>query len=333
MRKQVQKAQLSQQKYIDSLTVLQEVYQRQQESLDALAERFARVNFDDVEPYYEEALTLFKAGKIDQAIAVLESANPAQRTEQILAEEKRIAQAKAEISAQEVALAKEKKKQIDAVRLLADMYSLSFDPIKAEAQYDQLIQLDSTDLEILQDAADFYRENHRYRKALLLYPKIIKHPEIENWKIANAYGHLGELYTSTGGTLSALSVFKQANLCYDSLIKIGNDNGFYKYNLAISHIKLGETYTLIGQLDSALRYFQDGSQLSKELYNVYSANADFKNCLAASYSKLGSTYSSLEKLDSALYYFRARFRLGKELYDSYEQVFKMLLAMYRSFQK
>ena len=143
LRDQLQKTRISQQEYLNQITDLQEAYERQRESLDALAEKFARVNFDDVEPYYEEALKLFKEGKIDEAIEVLESANPARRTEQIIAEEKRITRAQAELDSQRVALQREKQKQIDAVRLLADMYSLKFDPAKAKAQYDQLVRLDS----------------------------------------------------------------------------------------------------------------------------------------------------------------------------------------------
>ena len=235
LKNQVQKAQLSQQKYIDSLTVLQEAYQRQQASLDALAERFARVNFDDVESYYEEALTLFKAGKIDQAISVLESANPFQRTEQILKEEKRIVEAQVELDSQRVALKREKKKQIETVHLLADMYRLKFDPVKAEAQYDQLIRLDSTDIEIICDAADFYRENHRYNKALRLYLNIIYHPEADVWQTRNAYLYLGDLYTNTGDLQKALKVFKQSWLSYDTLAKVSNNNISYKLRKIISY--------------------------------------------------------------------------------------------------
>lgn len=179
LKDKLQKAQLSQQVYENQLTALQEQYDRQAKELTALAEKFARVNFDDVAPIYEAALELFKAGKIDEAIATLERANPAGRTEQILQEQKRLVVAQKELDAQKTALEQEKQQQIAAVRLLADMYSLKFDPARAEAQYDQLVRLDSTDLEILRDAADFYRENHLYDKAMRLYPLVIAHSKAE----------------------------------------------------------------------------------------------------------------------------------------------------------
>ena len=223
--------------------------------MDKLAEKFARVNFDDVVPVYEEALTLFKEGKVNEAIAVLEATNPAQRTKQIIAEEKRIEQAEIELDSQKVALAREKKQQIATVRLLADMYSVSFDPIKAEQQYDQLLALDSTNLEILRDAEEFFREQHLYEKAFQLNPKIVQNQEAEDWQIANAFVHLGELYTTTGKLEKAMFFFSNATFVYDTLASGTVDDPFFKQNLAVSYSKLGETYTSLGSLDSALVLF------------------------------------------------------------------------------
>jgi len=132
LRNQLKAAALSQEQYVDELSVLQEQYDLQRESLDALAEKFARINFDDVGPVYKEALTLFKEGRIKEAITTLENSNPTQRTAAILKERKRIGDARTILAIQEDSLAIEIEKQIAAIRLLADMYSLNFDPDKAE---------------------------------------------------------------------------------------------------------------------------------------------------------------------------------------------------------
>ncbi|MEM6768870.1 MAG: hypothetical protein AAF655_28290, partial [Bacteroidota bacterium] len=89
----LQKATISEQQYRDSLGILQERYDTQKENLDRLADKFARVNFDDVEPYYQKALELYKDGQIEEAIQTLEATNPAQRTEEIIQEEKRLDEA------------------------------------------------------------------------------------------------------------------------------------------------------------------------------------------------------------------------------------------------
>ena len=92
-------------------------------------------------------------------------------------------------------------------------------------------------------------------------PLIIAHPEAEAWQRANAYSHLGELYTNTGSLPKALNAFEKYRHSYDTLYKTTPTYSFYKNNLAISYSKLGETYTALGQLDSALVFFQDETVL------------------------------------------------------------------------
>ncbi|MEM6806524.1 MAG: hypothetical protein AAF696_34310, partial [Bacteroidota bacterium] len=294
-----------QQKIAQELSVLQENLENQQKRLDELSERFARTNFDDVEPVYKKALELFKLGEVDKAISLLENANLSEKTQTIIQEQRRIEQVESELLKDKTRLAKEKQKQIAAIRLLADMYSVNFDPQKADTLYADLLQLDSTDLDILQEAADFYREQHRYAKAKMLYPKIIAHPKAESWQVANAYGHMGELETNTGDLGMALKVYQNASQKYDSLSQKYPTYTFYKSNLAVSYEKLGETHSSLGNLDSALIFFQERSRLGKVLYKDYPANVSFKNGLAISYAKLGVFYTEkLEDYPKALTYFK-----------------------------
>ena len=319
LKEKLKKAEVGQKAYFDQLTALQEQFDRQKNSLDALAEKFARVNFDDVAPIYEEALLLFKAGKVDEAIAKLESTHPTQRTAEIIQEEKRLTDAQIDLDAQKTELAAEKKKQISAVRLLADMYNVNFDPEKAETQYDQLLLLDSTNLEILQEAADFYREQHRYDKAKQTYPKIIAHETAESWQIANAYIHLGELHTATGSLPAALVAYSRCFASYHKLHSEKPSFSFYKNNLAISYSKLGETHIALGDLEEALILFQESSRLEKELYQAYPQNVEFKRGLAISYERLASTHTTLGDLENALILYQECTQLQKELYEAYPQ--------------
>ncbi len=319
LRDKLQKAQLNQQEYEEKYQNLQTQYDQQQQQLTQLADKFARVNFDDVSPVYQEALELYKAGHIDQAIAKLESINPAKRTEEIIKEEKRIGEAQKELDAQRAALETQKRQQIANLRLLADMYNADFDPAKAEAQYDQLLRLDSTDLEILWDAANFYKDNHRYEKALYVCPRVIVHPKAEEWQLANAHGYLGELHTTTGNLPAALDAFSESFKMYEKMHRSEPDYSFYKGNLAISYSRLGETHTALGNLDQALTFFEKDIELSKELYAAYPQNVSFKNGLAISYEKLGSTHTALGNLDQALTFFEKDIELSKELYAAYPQ--------------
>ena len=125
----------------------------------------------------------------------------------MIGQEKQDADDQAKLDARKQATAKSKESVIAQLRLLADMYSLKFNPAKAEALFDGLLRLDSTDLSILQDAADFYRENHRYDKALRVLPLIIAHPQAEDWQKANAHDDIGEMHTATGQLEPAMRAY------------------------------------------------------------------------------------------------------------------------------
>ena len=317
LRARLKKAELSEAAFSDQLQALQAQYDLQKQNLDALAEKFARVNFDDVEPIYEEALRLFLAGKVNEAITALEGAGLLTRTQQIIQEEQRLIGAQAELDNQKAALVKEKSSQIKAVRLLADMYSVTFDPIKAEVLYDDLLLLDSTNLEILIQTTEFYQEQHRYDKAKRVNWMVIRHPEVEEWEVANAYWRLGDLQTVTGSLPNALVTYTQFHEKYKNLLKEEPSSSFNKKHLAISYAKLGETHNARGNLEPTLTFFQECSRLSKELYDAYPESVSLKNGLAIAYEKLGETHTWLGQLDSALTFFQERSRLAKELYNAY----------------
>jgi len=319
LQSQLQRLQISQTEYLDKFTTLQEQYDKQKQALDQLADKFARVNFDDVEPLYLEALELFKAGKILETQKKLEGADLLHRADQRIKERERIASAKSEIEQQDADNKKGTQQDILAIQLLVQTYLLEFNYDKAEALYDRLVLLDNTNLDILQETADFYQQIQRYEKATRLFNIIIAHPQVLDWQRANAYGHIGELSTTTGKLPDALQAFTNSRNIYTVLISNNYDKIFYRSNLAVSCGKLGETHSDLGNLDKALTFFDDETRLFKELYEAYPQNVSFKNGLAISYSKLGETHSALGNLDKALTFFEERSRLGKELYEAYPQ--------------
>jgi tetratricopeptide (TPR) repeat protein len=322
LKGELAKAQLSEKQYQDQFEALQKQHENQKKELDNLAEKFAKVNFDDVSALYQEALQLFKDGKIDEAIKKLESVDLIGRTDKRLKERERIANENAinEKGVQE---------DIKSLKLQVDLYLLKFDIAKAEVLYDRMLLLDSTNLDILSDVADFYRENHRYEKALRLYPKIIEHPQAEAWQKANAYSFLGNLYTTTGNLNKAMEAYTKCYQTYSPLSKNAPDNTFYKNNLAVSYSKLGETHTSLGNLDKALGFYEEYNHLEKELYAAYPNNVDFKNGLAISYQFLGYMYTSLGNLDKALGFYEEMNKLSEELYAAYpnNMSFKNSLAV------
>ena len=261
---------------------MQEQYNRQKASLDALADQFARVNFDDVDSLYRQALELFKAGAITACRKKLEQADLLHRTDLRLQERVRIDSAQATLARQEADNEKGLRDDIQSIRLLTQTYLLSFEFAKAEMLYDQLLRLDSTNLEILREAAIFYYEHQYYDKVLHWLPHITTHPQAEQWQRSLAYTHLGEMHTATGRLPEAIQAYGQFWKINKALFEQDSSNSFYKHNLAVSYERLGSTHTSLGHLEQALGFFQDDNQLFKELYAAYPQNADFKNGLAIS---------------------------------------------------
>jgi len=315
-----------------ALDSLQELLDIQLKNLNELAERFARTNFDDVDTLYSQALELFKAGKIDETISLLEQLDPVAVIQKYIADDSLDTDSEKKIAARRAERAKVKPRLIASARLLADMYNLRFNPDKAEVIYENLIRLDSNDLEILQEAADFYKNNHRYDKALRTYPLVIAHPKAEDWQVANAYSSMGEMHTATGNLPAALDAYTKFFESYEKLYQSDPQRSFFKDNLAISYEKLGSTHMALGNLPRALTFFEKGIELSKELYESYPQNVEFKNGLAISYVKLVQINIELEDLLKAIEYLRAAEKLFLELHrDSPENAqFKQYLDMVQS---
>jgi tetratricopeptide (TPR) repeat protein len=329
IRTDLQAARLTAEQFEKEKAQLEKDYERQQKELEVLAEKFARVNFDDVSQVYEEALEAFKAGKIDEAIAKLESVNPVKRTAAILKEEKNIAAGRTELDKRTEAFEKEKRQQIANLRLLADMYSIKLDFNKTEAQYDDLLQLDSTNLEVLRDAAFFALSNHHYNKSLKIYKSIILNPASNAWEVANSNFHMGELYMSMGDLPAALEAYtKHFDLCNDLLQKHPKFI-FYKQSLLFSLERLGVLHEKMGSFEKAQASFEKYNFLAKELHDSYPDNVDIKDALAISYSDLGNIYIQLGNLNEALSFFEAATKIFEELSKLHPQnlYFKSGLAI------
>ena len=160
------------------------------------------------------------------------------------------------------------------------MYSLKFNPAKAEALFDGLLRLDSTDLSILQDAADFYRENHRYEKALCVLPLVIAHPQVENWQKANAHADIGEMYTATGQLEPAMQAYLVCQKAYADMLQANPNRFFYKNGLAVSYSQLGWFFqSKKNDKEKARNYYLQCQALGQEIAKDYPSFVDFKDRL------------------------------------------------------
>ena len=154
LQEQLKNVQLTRESYLVKFDTLYNQFEQQQKALDALADVFARVNFDDVSEEYKKAFDLFELGRIDEALKILESTDLLNRTAKRLKEKKRLEAAGANIAQQKAENEKEIREDLQGMQLQAQLYVLTFQVEKAERLYDQVLRLDTTDLEILSVAAD-----------------------------------------------------------------------------------------------------------------------------------------------------------------------------------
>jgi len=193
LQEQLKNAEISQGEAWDRFKELQDQYDRQKQSLDELAEKFARVNFDDVSEVYRQALELFKEGKIDEAIAKLEEADFLNRSERHLMNRERIEIALDELKKQKEENEEGFKKDLEAMLRQAKMYISNGEPADALGIYEIVMQVAEDNLVVLQTCADFFVGQNRPEKALPLFEKIIAHPEADAEQKSKASQYISTL--------------------------------------------------------------------------------------------------------------------------------------------
>ncbi|MEL6676636.1 MAG: hypothetical protein AAFR61_30785 [Bacteroidota bacterium] len=316
LKRQLQTAKLQQEAFLQQIGSLEEAYRLQQARLADLSDRFARVNFDDVEPLFQEALSFFQQGEIKQAIQILESAKLEERTQQLLREKRRIADREAELAADKMALQAEKEQQLAAIKLLADLYSVNFEIEKAEAQYDALVLLDSTDLTIIQTAALFYFEQHRYAKAQRLYKLITQHPEADRTEKASAYGNLGLLSKKTGQLADALAQYLLSLRMLDSL-PATDLKPFHTYLQSITYQDLSDIHWERGNPEAANQYRKKALSIAQKGYQQRAQYAHYQNVLAKAYEHQAAYFDEIGAIDSAHYYYRLAHQVSEEIHQNH----------------
>ena len=329
LQQKLKNLQLTQQEYEKKFGRLSEEYAGQQKSLSALSDLFARINFDDVSAEYEQAFSLFKSGAIDEALRILERADLLTRMKNRLDEKKRLERAKREIARQKEKNEAEIRDDLQGMQLQAQLYVLTFQIEKAEALYDQMLRLDSTDLEILKTVAAFYKDYHRYDKAKRAYERVIGHPEVKEWEVAESYCHWGELQKATKNLPTALEAFEKSEKICTKLCEIDSTSVIFQNGLAISYQYIGNVYSDMGNLRTALTFYGKFNRLKGKLCSDSPNDIFLKKGYAISYEKLGSTNLFLGNLEEAFSCFENGNQIAKEIHaaDPKNTEFKSILAL------
>jgi|GEM_PF-1189499 len=321
LREELTKAKLDQEAFIEQFKEIQTQYETQKKNLDVLAAKFARLNFDDVSQLYREALALFEKGNIEGALQNLKESDLIARANKIIREEERLGEAQTVLTKQKQENQQRRTETIQALQFQAELSLLQAELTEVEAVYDQLLRLDSGNLDMVEQIAKFYFDRNEYRKAIHAYSLLIAHPQAQKWRKTVAYGRLVELCISTNDLPGAV---RTAGLNHGlSLVmhqemqekdRVGPYTNIYTdWYLAESFRTLGIVNEEMGKPDSALVAFQRADQLLKQAHATYPQDLLIARSLINVYQALGSLYIQLDSIETATKIFADRQQLAQAI--------------------
>ncbi|MEL6865735.1 MAG: tetratricopeptide repeat protein, partial [Bacteroidota bacterium] len=204
----------------EAIYKLQEQLEEAKKKLPAFAKELAYVNLDFASDLYIEAYELFKAGKIKEALEVLDEAQ--------LEKAARDGLATISIGEQAIEKGRETVQQvIDSYQLKADGYNLLFEYRNAAAVYE---------------------------KAILLLEEI---KEEEDLELADAYREIGSIYQDLGVYQKALEYYlKNVSICEDLLAENDSTLAMSYNNLALIYKDLGDYEKALTAQQEALNIFE-----------------------------------------------------------------------------
>lgn len=221
----LQKSYISNETFQAQIKALRSQFEQQQQKLDALAEQFARINFDDVSALYQEALQLYRAGQINEVLQKLEGANLLGRLVEIKQEETRIRQGK-----------------LDNLQLLlmqVETYQITLQMEKARLLFKNILSIDSSEVAVLQAAAAFYIKQNQLQRGLSLYQRLLRlndDPELK----ARTQIQLGNVYHSLQRWPEASAAIQEALKLFQGLEQ--KHPGAFQPEIAICYNHLGSIY-------------------------------------------------------------------------------------------
>jgi len=273
LQTKVKEAQITQENFVKEIEALQKRNEAQRRSLDALAEKFARVNFDDVSQLYQEALTLFKAGKIEEAIKKLEGADLLERMRRIMDEERRIKELEGKNRKQDSLIQLQIKKDLEALDLQMQIYTLQNEDWKNPQNTNLRYAFEGENYQKqgkLDSAMQVYWLFYQYTDSLLQ-----RNPSLSNQKnYAVACHRLGLLSLYLKQPTEAIPYFEKLAQSIEKIFEANSQNPDYQFLRALSQKDLAEVYESQDKA-KAKKLYLSAQALFKSLINQFPDNQQY----------------------------------------------------------
>ena len=271
----------------DALKVLEEKQNSLPSEVLDLADRFASVNLDDQSYLFVTAFEAFREGDLGRAIEMLNE-------EDLLFALESFERSRLRLDSTQNELYGEITKVKAEYRLMARLHLISYEFEKAIKAYEILLELDSSDLEIVIEFAEVFQEVNRLNQAVTYYERALKLVENERDK-ANIYNNLGIIYSQLNAYSKAESAYFQSRSIYIKLTK--TDPIRFEPLLATTNNNLGILYQSQYNFKKAEESFLEALKIYQRQEEDYFQVFEPKS--AAILNNLGALYTDLNAYEKA----------------------------------
>jgi hypothetical protein len=138
-----------------------------------LAAKYSVINLDDASPTFQAAFSLFQAGQLDSALHLLSEFDIENEVRGIAKEKKKVDLLKQEVHNRDSALVAKTANVFQLLQFKAGLYELHFEFDSAERCYQNMLSVDTLNLENIVAYAKFSMSQKRNRKAIQLFEKAL----------------------------------------------------------------------------------------------------------------------------------------------------------------
>lgn len=261
LQQQKEKSEIDAKTYAEQARQLSEQYQNQQKQLEALAEKFARENFDDCSEIHRKAFEAFRAGQIPEAIRILESVNSADEIRKALAQKEKGKGVELVGKLMQQQSDSIIEQNINKLLFQADLYKSEFRFSEAEQAYETAISADTTNVKLIFNYVAYLLDRMKIDEAYR-WDSIGLSKATTPREKGVGLQHLGFIYKAR----KQFNESEQANKdCVSSFKQADSTNlTLYKAELSWAMEGLAEYYYDVNQYHPSIATYQEAIRIRRE---------------------------------------------------------------------
>ncbi|NIM18537.1 MAG: tetratricopeptide repeat protein [Candidatus Aminicenantes bacterium] len=287
-----------------------------------LADRFARVNFDDISALRREAFEYFRAGDIKKAIEALDFETMVENIDKAEEEFSRGKKLEKEGQKRQEKAKEQRLQGIEGLLDKARFCRLDFQFDLAKKCYEEAVKKDPDNFDATWELADFLYDQNQFIEARPYYKKLPSLADTEANRVV-AFNDLGNLYQKSNQFQKSLQAYSEA-LKISKKLAEKNPDAFLQY-VAITLNNLGQLYRVNNQFTEAFEAYSEVLKIYKQLAKK---NPDaFLQYVATTQNNLGLLYQANNQSTEALQAYSEALNLYKQLAEKNPDAFLPDVAM------